>query len=182
MNTAYAKDMRCWRCSKKRRRITSKKVLEQILSLQQGIIVVEGPSGCGKTKFLKQITAQINTKVISAEELMDTAIFFIRWPIVPLERFFGNGNYSVVAFDDIDLLKGRIETQRYIGKQINTLAVSRLVIICGIDLSHKVPDLLCELNIAQKYVHQRSLIKWGRNGNGHHMGCGSHSGRYGKPR
>lgn len=169
MNVAYAKNKRCWRCSKKRRRITSKKVLEQIFSLQQGIIVVEGPSGCGKTKLLKQIAARSNTKVVSAEELMDTAIFFIRWPVVSLDRFLGNGNYSVVAFDDIDLLKGRIETQRYIGKQINELASSRLVIICGIELSKRVPELLYVLNVSKRYFSQRSLVEWRKNKYDNHM-------------
>ncbi|MBR2741114.1 MAG: AAA family ATPase [Oscillospiraceae bacterium] len=127
---------------------TGDEVVSKLADTESGIVALDGPSGCGKTTIIKTLQTT-SVKIVSGEFASAVIKEFERSREDPVNialRFLEG--YEIVCFEDVDLyLKERPSTTSFIKKTISNLSSNCLVIVSGIDLLNRVPELISELNV-----------------------------------
>lgn len=127
---------------------TSDDVVSNLADTDRGIVVLDGPSGCGKTTIIKTLQST-GAKIVSGEFASEVVRDFeknIEDPVKIALRYLEG--YDTVCLEDVDLhLKGRPATTSFIKQAITTLSSKCLVVLTGIDLLYRVPDLMSGLDM-----------------------------------
>lgn len=136
---------RSYRDIQSNKTIITPKQLFELLSVQNHscLAIVQGESGSGKTRLMLQVVAKFkNVKRLFEEELVLKMVEGIRNDRENeyLRAFLG---YKIIIIEDIDLLKGKIATQKEISHFICQLLKADIrVLITGIHLERRVPPLI----------------------------------------
>lgn len=110
------------------------------------LIIIDGRSGSGKTRLIKKVLAGFDNKVIIPySEFIDLMVCDIK----SRTDYFKESlvQYKIIAFDDMDFLRGKLAAQETTAYIINNLLKNNIhVIIIGINLVERVPKLLTSVN------------------------------------
>ena len=110
------------------------------------LIIIDGRSGSGKSRLIKKVLSELNDSVrIPYSEFIDLLLCDIksRTDYFKESLFL----YKIIAFDDMDFLRGKLAAQETTAYIINNLLKNKIhVILIGINLIERVPKLLTCMN------------------------------------
>ena len=128
--------------------INNEEKIKELLNDEQRsrLIIIDGRSGSGKTRLIKKVLVGFDNKVIIPySEFIDLMVCDIK----SRTDYFKESlfQYKIIAFDDIDFLRGKLAAQETTGYIINSLLKSNIhVILIGINLIERTPILLTTVN------------------------------------
>ena len=126
--------------------MNSKILMEHLLialrDRERGCVLLDGPSGCGKTTFLRRLESESQRKVYLfsyrdvVDEILRTEAACERYL---LEQSCVN---CVICIENVDYLRGKEATQKYLAEMVRVTAEKHLVILTGYCLRTRTPMLL----------------------------------------
>ena len=132
---------------------------QRILTGDCRLIFLEGPSGSGKTALLRRLPPE-KTDFLSMEAYREGMIAALRTgaenPIGDfLTALLEQHPKEVLCLEDVDLeLQGKFSTQVSFARQLQELARSRRVVVTGIRLDQRCPELFTALDPAGYEYYQ----------------------------
>lgn len=122
---------------------------------EHGIVILEGYSGCGKTSLLKELQKQCSKKVFLTpyESFLQDSLFSVRTSTS--EKSYRScfiPDDCIYAIEDIDFLHGRFHAQTYLGSVLNERANHSLIILTGIRINNRIPELYRSLSNPQVFL------------------------------
>lgn len=135
-----------WMHISSRRPLCKSELIAELDQKKNGIAILSGPSNCGKTMLLQEMMCRTQTPmfIYTCEQVVDSILAVAHAGEladgVPL--FKGHPMNTIMAIEDIDIyFAGRPDTRNLLYRNLLHLAESCLVILTGIDLEIKMPDL-----------------------------------------
>lgn len=109
------------------------------------LIIIQGKSGSGKTQNVKNLIANYDkSKIFSYRDFTE---LIVQDKQRGTELCTGLSYYNIIAFEDVDFLKGKTATQTEFGLIVNLLLKNNCqIVITGINLQESVPILISKLN------------------------------------
>ena len=128
---------------------TADMLYEHILKITSGLVFLSGPSMCGKTAMLKKIQSESERKINISEcdDIIQCLIKNIESKTDFNNEIANMAGDDILAVENIDFMKNKETTQKEFGlifKQL--ISEGHLIIVTGIKISQRVPDLLETLN------------------------------------
>lgn len=129
---------------------------QEILDTKTGIAILDGPSGCGKSVFLRQLV-HTKKRILAEDEFCRHIIHHVEEVMAGKNQVFEGVAFDVelLCIEDLDLLEGREQTQRLVAKILNAWAKCQSIIVTGIDLQCRTPELIQGLEGAKYYKIMR---------------------------
>lgn len=126
-------------------RYSDEGVIDFLLPLEAQCILIQGPTGCGKTTLIKRVidassreTAYYTVdQLVSAYSLDD----FVWNGYQSREEFWARFCAPILIIDDADLLSNHVFCKTGVAFRLRQAIKKSLVILIGIDISRRVPDL-----------------------------------------
>lgn len=128
-------------------------LIQHILTGPCRLFFLEGPSGSGKTVLLRRLPPE-KTGFLSMEEYQAGLVDALRAGEEDAVGAFLAGLLArypgeVLCIEDADLaLKGKVSSQVTFARQVQELARSRRVVVTGIELDLRCPELFTALDPA----------------------------------
>ena len=127
------------------KRYSGRDLQDFFASLPKGIYCLDGPSLCGKTALLRRLEAE-SGRAVSRVNYEFVPEYLLRNYLPGYEDAEAKTECEIFIVEDIDLLAGKESTLEGGADLFNHLAATRTVILSGIDLRRRVPQLVVRLN------------------------------------
>ncbi len=123
---------------------TADELCKHMLETQSRIIILDGKSGCGKTSAIRKLKKESGRTVNYVNHLFVTNYIcrHITDEPVSQEEFDKKINCDFFCVEDIDFLAGLVSLQEFVGELLKEISGKRKVIITGINIRKRVPELL----------------------------------------
>ncbi len=123
---------------------TSDELYQYLLESQSRIFILSGKSGCGKTSIIRRLKAESGRTVNSVNHLFITNYICRQRTDEPVsqEEFDDKINSDFFCVEDVDFLAGMVSMQEVFGELMKEISTGRKIIITGIELRRRVPELL----------------------------------------
>lgn len=136
--------MTIWTETNSNHSYTPNELLNFLKEKATGIVLLEGDSGCGKTSILKMLKEDSPKPVhiVSYETFLQK--YILPNIVNKLENHITVNpipDGCTYAIEDIDFLRGRLHTQLHLGALFNEKAADSLIILTGIRIPNRIPDL-----------------------------------------
>ena len=121
-------------------------LIDELAQKRSGVTILSGPSSCGKTLLLKELRCRTRTPmfIYTCEQIADSILAVAHAGKLAdgVPVFITHPENTIMAIEDIDIyFAGRPDTRKLLYRNLLHLAESCLVILSGIDLEIKMPDL-----------------------------------------
>ena len=120
------------------------KLLSLLTEKENAVIAIDGKSGVGKTRIIKKLKKIYGSDmaVWTSEKFVSIIINALKSEINPISAFKTMGE-SILVIEDIDCgLIGKQITQRSISRIFRNLLEDYKIIITGIELNKRIPDVI----------------------------------------
>lgn len=126
--------------------LSKSKLIAELDQKKNGVAILSGPSSCGKSMLLYTLRCATNTPMLiyTCEQIADSILAVAHAGKLAdgVPVFKDHPSNAVMAIEDIDIyFAGRLDTRQLLYRNLLHLAESCLVILSGIDLEIKMPDL-----------------------------------------
>lgn len=135
-----------WMHISSRRPLSKSDLIAELDQKKNGVVILSGPSGCGKSMLLYTLrcATKTSTNIYTCEQIADSILTVAHAGKladgVPVLK--DHPVNTIMAIEDIDIyFAGRLDTRKLLYRNLLHLAGSCLVILTGIDLEIKMPDL-----------------------------------------
>ena len=135
-----------WMHISSRHPLSKSDLIAKLDQKKNGVAILSGPSNCGKTMLLKEMRCHTRTPmfIYTCEQIADSILAVAHAGKIAdgVPVFKNHPLNTIMAIEDVDIyFAGRPDTRNLLYRNMLHLAESCLVILTGIDLEIKMPDL-----------------------------------------
>lgn len=129
------------------RELSKTEVMAELDQKANGIAILSGPSGCGKTMLLLEFRCATKKPIFiySCEQIADSILSMAKAGRLDegVPVFKNHPLNTMLVIEDFDYyFRGRPDTRQLVYRNLRQLAKNCCIILSGIDLELKMPDLL----------------------------------------
>ncbi len=142
-----------WLSLKATKPFTDDGLCDYLLETDSRIIVINGPSGSGKTSVIKKLKSKKTVNSVPYNYLVEYICRGVLENPVSDEDFEEKTHGDFFCVEDVDFLCWKSVTQGVTGRLLGDISKECKVIITGIQLKKRVPDLLKNLGGYEEIVY-----------------------------
>lgn len=142
-----------WLSLKVTKPFTDDGLCDYLIETDSRIIVISGPSGSGKTSVIKNLKNKKAVNSVPYIYLVEYICRGVRENPISDEDFEEKTHGDFFCVEDIDFLRWKSVTQGVTGNLLRNISKECKVIITGIELRKRVPELLKSLGSYEEIVY-----------------------------
>lgn len=143
-----------WLILSSEEKLTTDELYQYLLESKSRIFILSGESGCGKTSIIRRLKAESGRTVCSVNYLFITNYICRQRADEPVsqEEFDDKISSDFFCVEDVDFLAGMVTMQEVFGELMKKISTERKIIITGIELRRRVPELLETLGESREEI------------------------------
>lgn len=146
-------DKKCWLSTRVLKPFTGNELCNYLIETESRIIVVSGPSNSGKTSIINKLKSKKTVNSVPYTFVTEYICRGIFEKPISREEFEAKTSGDFFCVEDVDFLLGKSVTQEVMGEMMREISKGCKVIITGIELRKKVPELLGNLGDFEEILY-----------------------------